>query len=53
MRARDIVATVVDAGRLPAGFTLDRYAAAVLAASVHLGKHERELLAYTFIAFAR
>jgi menaquinone-dependent protoporphyrinogen oxidase len=44
LRLRDLPSTVVDAAHLPAGFSLDRYAAAVLAASVHVGKHEREMV---------
>jgi menaquinone-dependent protoporphyrinogen oxidase len=35
---------VVDAAALPVGFGLADYAGVVLAASVHLGKHEREIV---------
>jgi menaquinone-dependent protoporphyrinogen oxidase len=35
---------VVDAATVPVGFDVSRYAGAVLAASVHLGKHESEML---------
>jgi menaquinone-dependent protoporphyrinogen oxidase len=42
-RARNLTAEVVDAKRLSADFSLDSYSAAVLAASVHLQKHEPEM----------
>jgi menaquinone-dependent protoporphyrinogen oxidase len=42
MRSRGDVVDVVDAAALPAGFDLGAYAGVVLAASVHVGKHERE-----------
>ena len=43
VRARGAAADVADAARLPSGFSLSSYAAAVVAGSVHQGKHEREL----------
>jgi menaquinone-dependent protoporphyrinogen oxidase len=47
LRARDYVVDVIDIGReLPAKFDLTRYAAAVVAASVHIGKHEKEMVAF-------
>lgn len=44
MRARGDVVDVIDAAHLPAGFDLSRYGGVVLAGSLHLGKHERELV---------
>jgi menaquinone-dependent protoporphyrinogen oxidase len=42
-RARNLTAEVVDAKHLSADFSLDSYSAAVLAASVHMQKHEPEM----------
>jgi menaquinone-dependent protoporphyrinogen oxidase len=44
MRSRGNVVDVVDAAALPEAFNLADYAGVVLAASVHIGKHEREIL---------
>ena len=45
-RARGVAAEVADAKHLPANFSLDSYSAAVLAASVHMQKHEPEMTAF-------
>jgi menaquinone-dependent protoporphyrinogen oxidase len=37
---------MVDAAHVPNGFSLPRYCAAVIAASVHCGVHERELIRF-------
>jgi menaquinone-dependent protoporphyrinogen oxidase len=42
--ARGLSATVVAAARIPTGFSLDDYSAAIVAASVHGGRHEREMI---------
>lgn len=34
---------VIDAAHIPTGFTIDRYSAAIVGASLHLGKHEPEM----------
>jgi menaquinone-dependent protoporphyrinogen oxidase len=44
MRARGDTVDVVDAAHPPAGFDVARYGGVVLAASLHLGKHEREMV---------
>ncbi len=44
VRGRGHTADVVDAANPPAGFSLDPYAGAVVAASVHVGKHEKEIV---------
>lgn len=46
IRARDGAADVVNAADLPQDFSLPRYGAAILAASVHLGKHESEMRSF-------
>ena len=46
VRSRGREADVVDAANLPQGFSLDNYAAAIVAASVHTGKHEKEIVAF-------
>ena len=47
LRARGFAVDVLDVAReLPPGFDLARYAKAVLAASVHIGKHERSMLEF-------
>jgi menaquinone-dependent protoporphyrinogen oxidase len=43
IRAREHQADVVDAAHLPAGFSLEAYAAAIVAASVHQSGHEKEM----------
>jgi menaquinone-dependent protoporphyrinogen oxidase len=44
MRARNDVVDVVDAASVAAGFDVSRYGGVVLAASLHAGKHEREMV---------
>ena len=46
VRARGQSADVIDAADLPERFSLDIYAAAILAASVHAGHHEKEMVAF-------
>jgi menaquinone-dependent protoporphyrinogen oxidase len=46
IRARDGAADVRNAAQLPANFSLAPYGAVILAASVHLGKHEPEMRAF-------
>jgi menaquinone-dependent protoporphyrinogen oxidase len=47
LRTREFRVNVVDVGReLPADFDLARYAGAVVAASVHVGKHERAMVEF-------
>ena len=45
-RSRGSAADVLNAAELTADFSLDFYSAAALAASVHLGKHEREMIQF-------
>lgn len=44
IRARGYLADVIDAADLPPEFSIEDYEAAVLAASVHVGKHEKEMI---------
>lgn len=44
LRAMGREVEILDVNLLPEGFSPDRYAGAVLAASVHIGKHEREMV---------
>lgn len=46
VRSRGHQAAAVDAAHLPEGFSLGSYAAAIVAASVHAGKHENEIVAF-------
>jgi menaquinone-dependent protoporphyrinogen oxidase len=46
IRSRGYSADVVDAADLPLNFSMDAYDAAVLAASVHQGKHEEEMVSF-------
>lgn len=47
LRAREFMVDVLDVGReLASDFPLARYAGAVVAASVHLGKHERAMVEF-------
>ena len=43
-QARGLSAQAVDAAQLPVGFSLDNFSAAILSASVHCGRHEKEML---------
>lgn len=44
IRARGEEVDVVDAANLPPGLDVSRYRGVVLAASLHIGKHEREMV---------
>ncbi len=46
IRARGYAADVVDAADLPAEFSMEDYEAAVIAASVHREKHEKEMVSF-------
>jgi len=46
LQGRGIAAETVDAAHVPNGFPLPRYCAAVIAASVHCGVHEREIIRF-------
>jgi menaquinone-dependent protoporphyrinogen oxidase len=46
LRSRGLLADVHDVSALPAGFTVASYDAAVLAASVHAGNHEKEMISF-------
>ena len=41
--AQRLSSDLVDAAHIPDGFSLTNYSAAIIAASIHLGKHEREM----------
>ena len=43
LRTRQFMADPIDTAQLPAGFSLKNYHAAIVIASVHLGRHESEL----------
>jgi len=43
-RSRGFVAEVISVTELPAGFTLAAYSKAIIAASVHRGRHESEMI---------
>ncbi len=42
-RSRNLAAEAIDVAALPSGFSLDAYSAVILAASVHMQKHEIEM----------
>lgn len=44
LRERGLVGDVSNVRRLPTGFSLKAYSSAILAASVHSGKHEQEMV---------
>ena len=46
IRARGAEAELRDAAGLPPGFALDEFGSAVIAASVHAGKHEAEMVEF-------
>jgi menaquinone-dependent protoporphyrinogen oxidase len=46
VRARGVAVDVIDAAHVPRGLDVSRYGGAILAGSVHLGKHERELVTF-------
>ena len=43
LRARNLVAEMVDVAKLPAGFRLDGYSGAMLISPIHLGHHLSEM----------
>lgn len=45
-RSHGLAAQIADAAALPESFDLSGYRAAVLAASIHLGRHEREMVKF-------
>lgn len=46
LRTRGLVAETIDVAHLPATLALSAFDSIVLAASVHAGKHEREMIAF-------
>ncbi len=46
IRSRDHIAEVANVADLPPGFSPANYAAAIVCASIHVGKHEREMAAF-------
>ena len=46
IRARGYEAHLLNAAKVHETFSMEGYAASILAASVHLGKHEREMIAF-------
>lgn len=46
LRARGFASDVIDVAHPPTELDLARYSAAVIAASVHLGTHEKEMIAF-------
>ena len=46
IRARGHFSDVLDAAHLPAGFSLANYTAVMVAASVHQGAHEKEMVSF-------
>lgn len=46
LEERGFSAPVHDAAHLPAGFDLEEYSAGILSASVHVGKHEPEMIKF-------
>jgi menaquinone-dependent protoporphyrinogen oxidase len=46
IQARGFAVETINALHIPAGFSLDRYCAGVIAASVHRGAHEREIVEF-------
>jgi len=46
IRARGYSSDVLDSAHPPAGFSLVNYSAAIVAASVHQGAHEKEMVAF-------
>ena len=43
VRAHGLLADVVNGAHIPESFSLDAYSAAIVAASVHGGRHEKEM----------
>lgn len=46
IRARGLTADVIDCLELPAGFSVSSYSRAILAASVHMHRHESEMIQF-------
>ncbi|MCU1340265.1 MAG: protoporphyrinogen oxidase [Bryobacterales bacterium] len=46
VRVHGRLANVLNAAHIPDGFSLDAYAAAIVAASVHGGRHEKEIVRF-------
>jgi menaquinone-dependent protoporphyrinogen oxidase len=46
IRAHGLLANVVNAAYILDGFSLDSYSAAIVAASVHGGRHEKEIVRF-------
>jgi len=46
VHSHNIGTDLVDVAHLPRGFSLDKYCAAIISASVHAGKHDREVVAF-------
>jgi menaquinone-dependent protoporphyrinogen oxidase len=46
VRAHGLLADVVNAAHIPDGFSLDVHSAAIVAASVHGGRHEKEIVRF-------
>jgi len=46
LRAQGLLAEVQDVKHMPPGFALGAHSAAIVAASVHMGRHEREMVAF-------
>jgi len=46
VRAHGLLADLVNAAHIPEGFSLDAYSAAIVAASVHGGRHEKEIVRF-------
>jgi menaquinone-dependent protoporphyrinogen oxidase len=45
-QAAGFATDTIDAVKIPPGFSLERYCAAIVAASVHCGRHEREIVGF-------
>jgi menaquinone-dependent protoporphyrinogen oxidase len=46
VQARGLLTDVVNAAHIPARFSLDDHSAAIVAASVHAGRHEKEIVKF-------
>lgn len=46
VRKHKLGTDLMDLAQLPSGFTLAGYSAAIVSASIHVGKHEREVVAF-------
>ncbi|HME08669.1 MAG TPA: flavodoxin domain-containing protein [Bryobacteraceae bacterium] len=52
VQARGVPADVVDSAHIPSGFALGAHSAAILVASVHLGRHEPEMTRFVKLHLA-